>query len=269
MRMPDIDESLTTQFLESYKPRYEKRIKSGSKDPARLERIFNEDLNKIDVKSKRWQLPVNRKTLEGKHELVKSITSKVNHFIRNIGKPDYEIVKTLVLISEPGCKQQAIHKDATEDDQDFIVGILALSDNTEFIVADGNSEEYKKKITLNNRDLLLMDAHKYHAGGANLSNDYNCRLHFRIGNKADKAHNKTTDSVGISTIVCDCGRIFKTKSARKSHQYRYCEKNPNSKTNRDRRNDIRNNKRRKIMRERDSLTTEHQIERDDHSDENK
>uniref|UniRef100_A0A7S2PUJ0 Uncharacterized protein n=1 Tax=Skeletonema marinoi TaxID=267567 RepID=A0A7S2PUJ0_9STRA len=220
----EVNDLMVSTFREGCLERYKAKIK-----PAKLTRIFNADADNIHA-SKRWQLTITQNMKEAKTELLKTLTKKICRFAKSFNE-EYDIVKRLVLISEPLCEQQIVHKDAEDDDSEFYVAIFTLEDNTEFVIVD-DEDGAKKTLTLTRKQLIILDSQKYHAGGRNNQDEYNCRLHFRMGRKGDKAHKKS-NSVGLATLKCkDCKAITTSKGSLKYHRQYNCTFNNNRERNR-------------------------------------
>lgn len=221
-----VSDEMVDKFLADNLDNYESKIKGLTQQPVKLARIFNTDEDDINT-SKRWQLPITQNMNEAKSELVKMLTKKISRLVQFFNK-DFDIIKRLVLISEPQCEQQKIHKDAESDDaNEFYVAIFTLQKNTELIIVD--EEGGIKKMELKRKQLIILDSKKHHAGGSNNTEQYNCRLHFKMGDK--KAHKKS-DYVGFPLIKCkDCGAIKNSKDTLKYHRQYRCDWNPNKMEN--------------------------------------
>jgi len=224
-----VSDEMVDKFLADNLDKYESKIKGLTQQPVKLARIFNTDEDDIST-SKRWQLPITQNMNEAKSELVKMLTKKISRLVQFFNK-DFDIIKRLVLISEPQCEQQKNHKDAESDDaNEFYVAIFTLQKNTELIIVDeeGGAERIQK-MELKRKQLIILDSKKHHAGGSNNTEQYNCRLHFKMGDK--KAHKKS-DYVGFPLIKCkDCGAIKNSKDTLKYHRQYRCDWNPNKMEN--------------------------------------
>lgn len=233
----EVSEEMMSSFM-GHLERHKAKIATPTGRPARLSKILNNNVHDINV-SKRWQLSISQNMREAKTELLKTLTNKIRRFVKAFNE-EYDVVKRLVLISEPMCERQTIHKDAAADDDDFYVAIFTLQDNTELIIADENGYEITK--TLQRKQLIIMDSQLYHAGGKNNEEEYNCRLHFRIGRKDDKAHKKS-NKIGLTTLRCAyCGAIRPNREALKYHRQFKCVYNENREKNVARRNETRKRK---------------------------
>lgn len=189
-------------------------------------KIFNEAEGNFE-ESKRLSLCIDGRTTPIHSKL---LNDYLLPYLKRWGKPfNLEVDEILLLISEAGCLPQLPHVDDCTGSEDFINAIYTLYDDTNFLLKN----EVMKGQPVHNHvlcknTLVLFHSSKVHGGGANDSDSYNLRYHFRLRH-CGVAIKADSGKVGFPSVCkWECGFMSTFHTTLVSHEYK-CYNNPDGK----------------------------------------